>query len=222
MQYLEALRAVHAALEPASYFEIGSRHGASLALAACPAVAVDPAFELKVPVAAGTRLFEMTSDDFFATHDPVDILGAPVDFAFIDGMHLAEFALRDFVHLERATRPKGVIAIDDVLPTDIQYASRERNTRVWTGDVYRTVLVLMELRPDLDIRVYDVEMKGLCLVAGLDPDSTTLAASLPEIEGRLAAGRWTLASAEAIREQLRPLPPENLAIDLARLAARRA
>ena len=221
MQYLEALRLVHDLVEPDTYLEIGSRHGASLALARCPAIAVDPAFELRVAVGPQVRRFEMTSDDFFVAHDPVRILGAPVDFAFIDGMHLAEFALRDFINLERASHPGGVIAIDDILPADIEQASRERNTRIWTGDVYRVISILREYRPDLDIRVYDVEMKGFCLIANLDPHSTVLPDRLGAIGKALESGRWNCASAQDVREALQPMPVARIEPDLGDLAARR-
>ena len=48
----------------------------------------------------------MTSDDFFASHDLAQVLGGrPVDLAYIDGMHQFEFALRDFMNLERYVGP---------------------------------------------------------------------------------------------------------------------
>src|SRR5690606_15092040 len=118
----------------------------------------DPAFELQREFGPEVRLFEMTSDAFFATRDPARIFGTSVDFAFIDGMHLADFALRDFMNIESSSHPGGVIAIDDILPDAMEYATRERKTKIWTGDVYRTVLALGELRPQLDIRVYSIEM----------------------------------------------------------------
>src|SRR5690606_21372506 len=111
MNYLRALRLCHEILAPSNYLEIGCRHGTSLALSRCPAIAVDPAFELRRPARAGVQLFEMTSAHFFAAHDPGRILGEPVDFAFIDGMHHSEFALRDFMHIERCSRATSVIAI---------------------------------------------------------------------------------------------------------------
>jgi hypothetical protein len=220
MDYLQALRQTHAALRPRSYVEIGCRHGRSLVLADCPAVGIDPEFELKVELPAATRLFEMTSDDFFAAQDPRDVLGVPIDFAFIDGMHLAEYALRDFINLERNAHRGAVVAIDDVLPQEMAHASRERTTRIWTGDVYRLISVLQHYRPDLDIRVYDVDMKGFCVISGLDPDSGVLRDHLPDIERALAAGQWVATSVQEIRATQRPAPVEWLAPDLERLARR--
>ena len=222
MNYLTALRRVHALLRPANYLEIGCRHGASLALSRCPSIGIDPAFELRQPPCADVHLFEMTSDAFFAAHDPRQILGAPVDFAFIDGMHLSEFALRDFMNVEKSSHADGVIAIDDILPDRLEYASRERSTKIWTGDIYRTVGILREYRPDLDIRVYSVEMKGFCLVRGLDPGNRVIADDLDRIQSRIAAGDWTMTSHEALVRAIRPLPADQLERDLHEAARERA
>ena len=39
-----------------------------------------------------------------------------MDLAFVDGMHLAEYALRDVLAVERFTLPTSVIVLDDMLP----------------------------------------------------------------------------------------------------------
>jgi hypothetical protein len=209
LNYITALTRVHETLRPVNYCEIGCRLGMSLSLARCPAVGIDPDFEIRTPLLAPTRLFKMTSDEFFARPDVVDILPEPIDFAFIDGMHLVEFALRDFMNLERRSRPESVIAIDDVLPEHMDHLTRERHTRIWTGDVYR---------PDLEIRLYDVEMKGLALVSRLDPSSTLLSESYSKIESEIAADGWSCSSIAAIREALGPQPTESLSHDLQALA----
>jgi len=221
MNYLDALRRVHELFSPANYLEVGCRHGTSLALSRCPSIGVDPAFELRRAPKDGTRLYEMTSDAFFEAHDPRKIFDAPVDFAFIDGMHLSEFALRDFMNIEKSSHRDGLIAIDDVLPDRMEYASRERNTKIWTGDIYRTVAILMEYRPDLDIRVYSIEMKGFCLVRGLDPDSTIIGDNLDHIESRIAAGDWITPSRETLDDMIAPLPAEQLERDLQHLVRQR-
>jgi len=221
MNYLTALQLAHRVLAPRNYLEIGCRHGASLALSAVPSIGIDPAFELRQEFDPEIRLFEMTSDAFFAAQDPARVFGAPVDFAFIDGMHLAEFALRDFMNIERSSHSGGVIAIDDILPDAMEYATRERNTKIWTGDIYRTVLALRELRPQLDIRVYSIEMKGFCLVSGLQPGDRTLFDSIEGIEARMEAGDWVVTSREALEAVLSPLPPAQLKPDLEQIATAR-
>jgi hypothetical protein len=222
MDYLSALRLVHDTIRPENYCEIGCRFGVSLALSRCPSIGIDPEFEIRTELSAPTRLFRMASDEFFDTRDCAGILNGPVDFAFIDGMHLVEFALRDFINLERASHRNGVIAIDDVLPGDIAHATRERNTRIWTGDIYRLIPLLRSFRPDLDIQVYDVDMKGFALVTGLDPSSRLLSERYAEIESELKSGRWELASAGEVREQLAPRPAASLPADLALIAKARS
>jgi hypothetical protein len=221
LDYLGALALAHRILTPANYCEIGCRFGYSLTLASAPALGIDPEFEIKAPLTAPTRLFRETSDDFFATRDLPAILGGPVDFAFIDGLHRVEFALRDFMNLERASHPGGVIAIDDLLPQDMAWATRERKTVHWTGDVYRLIPILQTWRPDLCIRIYDVAVKGFALISGLDPASTILTENYTGIEADIVAGRWILPSVEAIRATLAPSPIADLEPDLHALAASR-
>jgi hypothetical protein len=221
LNYLAALTHVHASLQPGFYCEVGCRHGHSLSLARCPAVGIDPDFTITMSLVAPTRLFRMTSDEFFAQSDVPTVLQRPIDLAFIDGMHLVEFALRDFINLERHTNPAGVIAIDDVLPQQMEHLTRERHTDIWTGDIYRLIPILRHYRPDLDVRVYDVELKGLALVSRLDPSSGTLPDHYSDIEGGIAEGAWTLPSIQAIRDTLGPQPAESLVADLQVIAKRR-
>ena len=71
------------------------------------------------------QLFRTTSDEYFARPDPLAPLGGlPFDLAFIDGLHLFEFALRDFINAERGSRPGAVILFDDILPRKVVEASR--------------------------------------------------------------------------------------------------
>lgn len=215
MDYINALQVLHRVIVPRSYCEIGCRFGHSLSLARCPSVAIDPDFEIKAELLAPVRLFRMASDDFFARSDLGSILRPQPDLAFIDGMHNVEFALRDFINLEKNMGHSGVIAVDDVLPQAMEYATRVRATQIWTGDIYRLILVLRHYRPDLKIRIYDVEMKGLAVVSGLDPASTVLSDAYEQIEAELAAGKWSCQTVEAIRESLAPRPPAELETDFA-------
>jgi hypothetical protein len=218
MDYLHALRLVHEIVEPANYCEIGCRMGVSLALSRAPSVAIDPDFEIRTELTAPTRLYRKTSDVFFATADCANVLGAPIDFGFIDGMHLVEYALRDFINIEKHSTPQGVIAIDDLLPQEMLYASRQRETQIWTGDVYRVIPILRMFRPDLQVHVFDIEMKGFGLVSHLDPSSAVLLARYGSICEDLARGRWALPSPDAIRRALAPRPASELVPHLRRIA----
>jgi hypothetical protein len=64
-------------------------------------------------------------------------------------MHHAEFALHDFMNLERHSAPWSVIVFDDALPENPEQALRTRATKSWMGDVFRVEQVLKKHRPDL-------------------------------------------------------------------------
>lgn len=186
--YFDLLSALHRSLAPDLYLEIGSRTGNSLAIARGDFIAVDPAFNLKRLLTFPGRqghLFQMTSDEFFASGF-LESTGRKPGFAFLDGMHLFEFLLRDFMNAEARMGPEGVIALHDCCPYDAAMAARERGrTRAWTGDVWKLVPILQELRPDLSIEVFDAAPTGLVVIRNLDPESRILAAAAPELEASL-------------------------------------
>jgi len=216
-EYLEALRTIHASIAPTSYFEIGVRWGHSMALSRVPSIGVDPAPAIEVPFAAPVRLYEMTSDRFFAE----EVLDQPIDFAFIDGLHQVEFVLRDFMNIEAHSHPGTVVALDDVLPENIAFTPREQVPGAWTGDVYRIIPLLRQYRPDLDVRVYDVAQKGIGVITRLDPASRVLGESYDRIVAELERGAFLERSAGAIRRTIRPLPTARLAADLAQFTRER-
>ena len=175
MEYLDFLQRVHELLEPPAYLEIGVRHGDSLALARGPAIGIDPAYELRVELAPEAVLFRETSDEYFDRPDPLEPFGGrPASLAFIDGMHLVEFALRDFINVERHSEWTGVVVFDDIFPNEVVEAARHRRTRMWAGDVYKVVEILARHRPDLIRLRVDTEPTGLLLVLALDPESRVL------------------------------------------------
>lgn len=176
--YAEVLAAIHNWLRPRTYVEIGVASGDSIVLAApeTRAIGVDPTPTISRPLPASTAIYAETSDDFFAHHDLRALLGGlPVELAFIDGMHLFEFALRDFINLERHCAAGSTIMLDDCHPLDRRSAERTRVTQFWTGDVWRVIGALKKYRPDLRIRTIATAPTGLCVVRGLDPASRVLA-----------------------------------------------
>jgi hypothetical protein len=93
---------------------------------------------------------------------------------FIDGLHLFEQALRDFINLESYCGPKSVIMLHDTVPLDEPTQRRTCETAFHTGDVWKVVLCLKEFRPDLDIFTIAAPWTGLTVVTGLDPSSRIL------------------------------------------------
>jgi hypothetical protein len=182
MRYLTFLASVHEQLGPERYLEIGIRNGGSLALSKCRSVAIDPGFAIRVELDGDMALFRTTSDEYFSRPDPLAATGGlPFDLSFIDGLHLFEFALRDFIHAERYSSPRSVVIFDDVLPRNVDEAARVRHTPGWTGDVYVMVEVLARFRPDLTIVPVNTRPTGLLVVLGLDPQNAVLVDNYEQI-----------------------------------------
>ena len=131
--YYDLLRRFHDWLRPKSYIEIGVSTGASIVLAQPPTVAVgiDPEPRLLNAPKTVCKIFPLASDDYFAVRDPRhDIEAETVDLAFIDGLHLFEQVLRDFINIERVSSPTTLVLIHDCFAIDALTAERKRKTRI--------------------------------------------------------------------------------------------
>ncbi|GAB6059466.1 class I SAM-dependent methyltransferase [Desulfonatronum parangueonense] len=174
------LALIHQLHEPASYLEIGVGQGRSLALAACPAVGVDPAPRELAGLPDSARVITATSDEFFADMAGQELPQAP-DLILLDGMPLLEYLLRDFTHAEGLSHADTLIAVPGVLPPDPAQATRRRTGPDWTGDVWKLPEILRTHRPDLRLLLLNSTPAGLLLVAGLNPASTILSDNTQEI-----------------------------------------
>ncbi len=172
-RYYETLKHIHAILQPRRYVEIGVRRGDSWALTGdhVTSIGIDPAPQLTMKPRGKATLFEGTSDLFFEEVDPKAILGGPIDLSFVDGMHLFEYALRDFTNLERHSSPDSFILVHDCFPISKLTAERTMFSGIWTGDIWKLVLCLKECRPDLAIEVLDTTPSGLAVITNLKPDN---------------------------------------------------
>lgn len=186
--YRDVLARLHEALRPRSYLEIGVEHGTSLALAvhSHQVVGVDPVS--RPPTRAlppASRLFHMTSDAFFEQHRRADVFGdAPVDLAFIDGMHWFEYTLRDFANVERWCGAGSTVVLHDCLPPHPVAAARQRRSSFWVGDSWKALECLLELRQDLHVSVVPCYPSGLVVIQNLDPASRVLSESLDSLSRR--------------------------------------
>jgi predicted O-methyltransferase YrrM len=177
IDYSGVLDRIHRSLLPENYLEVGVQHGYTLRLAlpCTKVIGVDPAPVLLAALGSNVQVHRMTSDVFFDDgHADRALDSKPIDLAFIDGLHLFEFALRDFCNIERRSHSDTVVILDDCLPRTSAEASRERSTVAWAGDVWRVLECLMEQRPDLDITVIRAAPTGLALIRNLDPTSRSL------------------------------------------------
>src|SRR5215216_7857595 len=179
----ELLQGLHEKTRPRTYLEIGIRTGRSMVLSRTRSIGVDPSFNIDRPIHCDVQLVRTTSDDFFAGDEPLAHFdGLPVDLAFIDGMHLSDFALRDFINIEPFMADTGVIVLDDVLPRNGLEAARDRKTEPWTGDVYKVVEALRRRRPDLVVLLVNTAPTGTAVVIGVDQASTILKDAYAEEE----------------------------------------
>jgi hypothetical protein len=181
--YYQVLNWIHRILEPANYLEIGVYKGYSLTqvLPGTPSIGVDPSPTIETELDQETRIYELTSDDFFARYDPDELLGGPVQLAFIDGLHLFEQVLRDFINVERHSTTDTVVLLHDCLPLDQVTASREPTTDFHSGDVWKAALVLRRVRPELEMVTVRTAPTGLCLVRGLDSANRRLEEELSQV-----------------------------------------
>jgi hypothetical protein len=179
-RYTDHLLALHKWLEPAVYLEIGVFKGDTLALARPPtrATGVDPQPrpESVRVYDAPTRILQVTSDAYFAGLAVYEgPRPATVDLAFIDGLHLYEQVLRDFINIEKLCGRGSVIVLHDTLPIAAAATARQRQTSHWCGDVWKIRPCLQAYRPDLSMLTIPTYPSGLTLVVGLDPGSHVLA-----------------------------------------------
>jgi Methyltransferase domain len=177
--YYRVLKWIHEFLKPANYVEIGIHRGVSLDQARRDTpriVGIDPSPDLipaiaKKPPTANAEIYDLT-----------ELLGGPVELAFIDGLHLFEQVLRDFVNLEKHSDEGTVIVLHDSIPFNAETASRKRTTDFYSGDVWKASLVLRRQRPELKMVTVRTAPTGLSLVWGLDSGNRQLEKELPEIE----------------------------------------
>ncbi len=183
--YLNVLATAHEILKPRSYVEIGVASGSSLALARHPtrAVGVDPHPRIKRRLSVPAVVYRMKSDEFFKDVDLSEVLGGvPFDLGFIDGLHSFEQTLRDFINLEALSTSTSVLLLHDCLPLDERTGSWPRTTSFWSGDSWRILPYLMELRPDLRIHVIPCWPTGLVVVTGLDASRGVSAADVRQLD----------------------------------------
>ncbi len=193
--YWRFLRAMHEYARPRTYVEIGVFAGDSITLAGdrTTVVGIDPGPRIVHPLPKHSTIYPETSDDFFAERDLSGMIG-PVDIAFIDGMHLIEYVLRDFANLEPHMSPNGVILLHDCYPPHPAWTSRTSRADGWAGDVWKLLPILQEYRPDLHVNVAACRPTGMGIVTNLDPSDTTLLDHYDEIVSKylpLAYEPWS-------------------------------
>lgn len=96
-------------------------------------------------------ILHMTSDEFF------DQNNVGYDVIFIDGLHEATQVHRDVVNAYCCLRPGGTIVVHDLLPTDEPMQRVPRETKVWTGDGWKSWVKCRRLNDELEMFVIDAD-----------------------------------------------------------------
>lgn len=193
IEYLQVLRQLHLFLKPINYIEIGVDKGESLKLAHLStfSIGIDPEPQLQYELPSNSKIFAISSDEFFQNYNLLkELEGQRVNFAFIDGLHLFEQAIKDFCNLEKYSQKNTVICFHDTLPLDEITSRRNRVTRFWSGDVWKIVPILKQYRPDLKIFTVATKPTGLTIVTNLDPHSTILSENRDTIVDEFKNKRW--------------------------------
>lgn len=186
IKYTDWLSILHSAIKPRTYVEIGVAGGHTLQLSqpSTCSIGIDPAYNIECQINSWSRLFRITSDDFFAQNDLGALFaGTPVDFAFIDGLHTFDQALKDFINIERYSHKNTIVVAHDIFPVEPLTALRDRVTQFWVGDTWKLVPLLIAERPDLRIFTIPTYPSGLVVITNLDPESRVLSERCDQLIG---------------------------------------
>jgi len=148
------------------YLEIGSFKGESFFPVNCKyKIAVDPKFYIPIkrklkwiyknPHNLLNKYFEFTSDDFFNKKQKF-IKNFKPEIVFVDGLHTFKASLLDVLNSLKIISKNGVIIMHDCLPPhkagatyansylEAAHMNLEGWTGEWTGDVWKTIMYLIQ------------------------------------------------------------------------------
>jgi len=158
-------------------------------------VGVDPEPRIDLTrLPKGVSVHVGTSDGYFGSLGPE----AAFDLAFLDGLHHFEQTYRDLIHAF-AHVPDGPLLIDDTVPSSARSAMRDRaeaerlaasegsGLGPWHGDVWKVVIAIARLHPELEFRTILGSGNPQTLVWRKAPGAAISAASADLLEaiGRL-------------------------------------
>ena len=152
----------------------------------------------------------MTSDDFFRSQGR--LLERGIDVALLDGLHTYDQTLRDVLNTLPRLKPGGVIVIHDCNPaTELAATPAPSYEHLmermpgwcgdWNGDVWKVMVHLRSLRPDLEAVVLDCDY-GIGVIR-----RGPVAETLPFSESQIADMQF--ADLERSRHELLGLRPPD-------------
>jgi hypothetical protein len=200
MNRTQIINSIIKRMKARTYLEIGVQRGKNFYQIEAPAkIAVDPEFKIgltrrlkNLPQVFNNRFFEKTSDTFFEKDASEVFKTHQLDVALIDGLHTYEQSLKDFENCLKYLSPNGVILFHDCNPLSKEAAEpaakspEDKLARFphlnaeWTGDVWKTIVHIRSLFPQIEAFVFDCDFGVGVAKRSLSPKKLKLSAS--EIE----------------------------------------
>lgn len=138
-----------------SYLEIGLGDGVNFRNVQCSKkLGCDPAFK------SDDLIFGVTSDNFFLTINEFEF-SPKYDLIFIDGLHHATQLAKDVINAWKCLNQGGMILIHDIKPHDEAMQIVPRQSKQWTGDVWRVWSALKNTKLNLE---YIEETYGIGMI----------------------------------------------------------
>lgn len=98
--------------------------------------------------------YPISSDDFFELIKGHDI---KYDIIFIDGLHESDQVDKDLQNALNHLQPNGTIVMHDCNPPEYEIQLVPRQTGIWNGDVWKSIVKLRCTEPNLEINVVDTD-----------------------------------------------------------------
>ena len=96
--------------------------------------------------------YQMTSDEFFNSY-----VNRKYDIIFIDGLHHSDQVDKDIQNSLNFLEEGGFIILHDCNPPTYEVQVVPRQTGIWNGDVWKSIVKLRCQRPDLEVSVIDTD-----------------------------------------------------------------
>lgn len=142
MRHTQMINRIISAKGYKTYLEIGLGTTKNFQAIKAPSkVGVDP----EIPVKGIPETYRVTSDEFFRNNE------RSFDFIFIDGLHHYNQVLKDVDNSLKFLGEEGTIMVHDCNPPNREAQIVPRQTKVWTGDVWKA-WVLLRQRHDIHQR----------------------------------------------------------------------
>jgi len=98
--------------------------------------------------------YPITSDEFFELIKGHDI---KYDIIFIDGLHHSEQVIKDINNSLNHIVDDGYVILHDCNPLNYEMQTIPRNTIVWTGDVWKSIINVKNTNNNITIKVVDTD-----------------------------------------------------------------